>query len=79
MPVETAGYQLLRGVEEAVHRRVVGQDDVIEGLLIALITGGHVLLEGLPGLAKTLLVRSPRRSAAHLVSPDPVYPGSPAR
>ena len=57
-PVETAGYQLLRGVEEAVHRRVVGQDDVIEGLLIALITGGHVLLEGLPGLAKTLLVRS---------------------
>lgn len=58
MPVETAGYQLLRGVEEAVHRRVVGQDDVIEGLLIALITGGHVLLEGLPGLAKTLLVRS---------------------
>lgn len=56
--VETAGYQLLRGVEESVHRRVVGQDDTIEGLLIALITGGHVLLEGLPGLAKTLLVRS---------------------
>lgn len=58
MPVETAGFQLLRGVEESVHRRVVGQDETIEGLLIALITGGHVLLEGLPGLAKTLLVRS---------------------
>jgi MoxR-like ATPase len=58
MPVETAGIQLLRRVEKSVHRRVVGQDETIEGLLIALITGGHVLLEGLPGLAKTLLVRS---------------------
>jgi MoxR-like ATPase len=57
-PAETAGYQLLREVEEAVHRRVVGQDETIQGLLIALLTGGHVLLEGLPGLAKTLLVRS---------------------
>jgi MoxR-like ATPase len=57
-PAETAGFQLLRGVEESVHRRVVGQDETIRGLLIALLTGGHVLLEGLPGLAKTLLVRS---------------------
>jgi MoxR-like ATPase len=56
--IETAGFQLLRGVEESVHRRVVGQDETIRGLLIALLTGGHVLLEGLPGLAKTLLVRS---------------------
>ena len=37
---------------------MVGQDETIRGLLIALLTGGHVLLEGLPGLAKTLLVRS---------------------
>jgi MoxR-like ATPase len=37
---------------------VVGQDETVEGLLIALLTGGHLLLEGLPGLAKTLLVRS---------------------
>lgn len=55
---ETAGYRLLREVEEAVHREVVGQDRTIQGLLIALITGGHILLEGLPGLAKTLLVRT---------------------
>jgi MoxR-like ATPase len=54
----TAGHRLLREVEEAVHRRVVGQDATIQGLLVALLTGGHVLLEGLPGLAKTLLVRS---------------------
>ena len=56
--IETAGIRLLRGVEESVHREVVGQDETIQGLLIALLTGGHVLLEGLPGLAKTLLVRS---------------------
>jgi MoxR-like ATPase len=55
---DTPGHQLLREVEESVHRRVVGQDETIRGLLIALLTGGHVLLEGLPGLAKTLLVRS---------------------
>jgi len=54
----TAGHRLLQEVEETVHRRIVGQDDTIQGLLIALLTGGHVLLEGLPGLAKTLLVRS---------------------
>jgi MoxR-like ATPase len=54
---DTAGHRLLQEVEDAVHRRVVGQDATIEGLLIAILTGGHVLLEGLPGLAKTLLVR----------------------
>jgi MoxR-like ATPase len=41
-----------------VHERVVGQNEAVEGLLIALLTGGHVLLEGLPGLAKTLMVRT---------------------
>jgi MoxR-like ATPase len=45
-------------VAAAVHQRVVGQDETVQGLLIALLTGGHLLLEGLPGLAKTLLVRS---------------------
>ncbi|MBM4185602.1 MAG: MoxR family ATPase [Gemmatimonadetes bacterium] len=54
----TVGHRLLNEVEEAVHRRVVGQNETIQGLLIAMLTGGHVLLEGLPGLAKTLLVRS---------------------
>ncbi|MCC6359491.1 MAG: AAA family ATPase [Phycisphaerales bacterium] len=37
---------------------IVGQDDIVEGTLIALIAGGHVLLEGVPGLGKTLLVRT---------------------
>ena len=37
---------------------IVGQDAVVEGTLIALFAGGHVLLEGVPGLGKTLLVRT---------------------
>jgi MoxR-like ATPase len=48
----------LSGVAGAVHERVVGQDEAVEGLLVGLLTGGHVLLEGLPGLAKTLMVRT---------------------
>src|SRR5690349_24666144 len=41
-----------------VSRRIVGQDAMVERLLIGLLTGGHILLEGVPGLAKTLAVRS---------------------
>ena len=57
-PVAASGVELLRTVGEAVHQRVVGQSDAVEALLVALLTGGHVLLEGLPGLAKTLMVRT---------------------
>ncbi len=38
-------------------RMMVGQDEVVQGVLTALFAGGHVLLEGVPGLGKTLLVR----------------------
>jgi MoxR-like ATPase len=41
-----------------VGRRVVGQDQMVERLLIGLLTGGHVLFEGVPGLAKTLAVKT---------------------
>jgi len=41
-----------------IGKAVVGQEDVVERLLVALLANGHVLLEGMPGLAKTLLVRS---------------------
>src|ERR1700720_2588865 len=37
---------------------IVGHDPIVEGTLIALFAGGHVLLEGVPGLGKTLLVRT---------------------
>jgi MoxR-like ATPase len=48
----------LQAVTRQVEQLVVGQRYVIDRLLIGLLTGGHVLLEGLPGLAKTLAVRS---------------------
>jgi MoxR-like ATPase len=41
-----------------VKRVIVGQDEMLERVLVALLTGGHVLLEGVPGLAKTLTVRT---------------------
>ena len=49
------------GLEEAMYelkRVVVGQDAMLERLLVALLAGGHVLLEGVPGLAKTLTVKT---------------------
>ncbi len=49
---------LVQSVEREVGKRVVGQSYMVERLLISLLTGGHVLLEGVPGLAKTLTVRT---------------------
>ncbi|KAA0218343.1 MoxR family ATPase [bacterium] len=54
--------QELRGAHDRIvkelHKVVVGQDDVIEQLLIAIFARGHALLVGVPGLAKTLLIRT---------------------
>ena len=48
----------LAAVRDEVSKAVIGQDSVLTGLLICLLCRGHVLLEGVPGVAKTLLVRS---------------------
>jgi MoxR-like ATPase len=48
----------LAAVRAEVAKAVVGQDAAVSGLLVALLCGGHVLMEGVPGVAKTLLVRS---------------------
>ena len=53
-----ADTSIVQGVLQQVARRVVGQEYMVERLLISLLTGGHVLLEGVPGLAKTLTVRT---------------------
>ena len=45
-------------IKEQVHQVIVGQDAVLEQLLIAMLARGHCLLEGVPGLAKTLMIRS---------------------
>ena len=49
---------LAQALRREVGKRVVGQEVMVERLLIGLLTGGHVLLEGVPGLAKTLAVRT---------------------
>ena len=49
---------MIQEVVDQVGRRIVGQNYMIERLVISILTGGHVLLEGVPGLAKTLAVRT---------------------
>ncbi len=51
---ETSAF--IEAIRERVAQVVVGQDVVVERILIAMLTGGHLLLQGVPGLAKTLLV-----------------------
>ncbi|WP_151526188.1 AAA family ATPase [Serinicoccus kebangsaanensis] len=48
----------LHAVREEVGKAVVGQDQAVSGLIVALLARGHILLEGVPGVAKTLLVRA---------------------
>ncbi len=57
--------QQIQGIRDEIGKVIVGHDDVVEGVLIALIAGGHVLLEGVPGLGKTTLLRTLGR-AMHL-------------
>jgi len=52
----------LNAVRREIAKIIVGQDDVVEGLLICLLSGGHVLLEGVPGLGKTTLLRTLART-----------------
>ncbi|MBL8627212.1 MAG: MoxR family ATPase [Myxococcales bacterium] len=48
----------LRRVKDEIAKMIVGQDGIIEGVLMCLLGGGHALLEGVPGLGKTMLVRT---------------------
>jgi MoxR-like ATPase len=57
-PLDDGARQALLAVRREVAKAVVGQDATVTGLLIALLSQGHVLLEGVPGVAKTLLVRA---------------------
>jgi len=49
---------IIENFRKEMAKRIVGQNEMIDGLLAGLIAGGHVLLEGVPGLAKTLAVKS---------------------
>jgi MoxR-like ATPase len=58
----TAAVDAARRVREQIHRVVVGQDEVVDQLLATLFCGGHAVLVGVPGLAKTLLISTLARS-----------------
>ena len=49
---------ITEGLRGEIRKAVVGQDEVVELMLVSLLCGGHVLLEGVPGTAKTLLAQS---------------------
>src|SRR5579871_5600618 len=59
--LQTAVQRLAR-VREEIAKIIVGQDDVVEGVLVCLLASGHVLLEGVPGLGKTTLLRTLARA-----------------
>lgn len=50
--------KLIQECREEAAKRIVGQSQIIDSILTALITGGHILIEGVPGLAKTLAVKT---------------------
>src|SRR5439155_17085523 len=57
--MEPAAVQgLAEQLREQVRKAVIGQDDALDLMLVGLFAGGHVLLEGVPGTAKTMLVRA---------------------
>ncbi|HBO50726.1 MAG TPA: AAA family ATPase, partial [Planctomycetes bacterium] len=50
--------KLMGGLRKEIGRVIVGQEAVVDQLLMTLLVGGHAILEGVPGLAKTLLVNT---------------------
>ncbi|MFC2162409.1 AAA family ATPase [Candidatus Altiarchaeota archaeon] len=51
-------YQQFRQLHDEVHKRVIGNDEVIQCIIISIFTGGHILLESVPGMGKTVLTKT---------------------
>ncbi len=65
MPIEAAAgpaVAKLNHVRDEIAKIIVGQQNVVDGVLICLVASGHVLLEGVPGLGKTTLLRTLARA-----------------
>ena len=50
--------KFIQDIRDSIQKVIIGQDDLIEKLLLAILSDGHILLEGVPGLAKTLIIKS---------------------
>jgi MoxR-like ATPase len=59
-----AAHAIRQGVLAEVRKAVVGQDEPLELMLVGLVSGGHVLLEGVPGVAKTLMAKALSRAVS---------------
>jgi MoxR-like ATPase len=62
LPDAAAAREALLALRREVAKAVIGQDQAVSGLVVTLLCGGHALLEGVPGVAKTLLVRAVART-----------------
>src|SRR4051812_7913899 len=73
--VPGSGANPMEQVLYEVKRTIVGQDVLLERLVVALLARGHILVEGVPGLAKTLAVKSLAAAIGGQFHPVPVTPG----
>ncbi|MFH1054837.1 MAG: MoxR family ATPase [Candidatus Altiarchaeota archaeon] len=51
-------FQQFRQLTDEIHKKIIGNDEVIENILIAIFAGGHILLESVPGMGKTVLIKA---------------------
>jgi len=58
----TAAREKIASIKKEVKKVLTGQDDLLDSLLLALVSNGHILLEGVPGLAKTLAIKALART-----------------
>ena len=79
-PVDLASVRsIAEAIKTEIGKAVVGQDEAIDLMLTSLLAGGHILLEGVPGTAKTLLAQSFAQTLALEYRPHPVHARSHAR